>query len=179
MKLICFFTAFLFLGCCQSRKEISIDKSIVDAEKVILDTENILKKIPTSEKYKELRVKYTTNKGAIYLSYGNFDNNYYRIDTLNSIKYLTINEFKELKNNIYKLSKIGLGDQDYVIYNPDVWKGIYIYTYKFEDWMLDNPEKTPYISLVKNLDEKDEWFNNTFKKVSQKKPIVLLTKIKG
>ncbi len=69
--------------------------------------------------------------------------------------------------------------QDYVIYNPDTWKGIYIYTYKYEDSMSDNPEKIPYISLMQNLDEKDEWFNNTFKKIAYKNPIVLLTKIKG
>lgn len=179
MRLISFFIVFLFLGCCKSRKEITIDTSILNSEKIIMDTENILKKIPSSEKYKELKVKYTTNKEKIYLSYGNFNNNYYRIDTLRSIKYLTKNEFKQLKDNIYKLSKIGLVDQDYVIYNPDIWEGIYIYTYKYEDWMLDNPEKITYVSLVNDIAEKDKWFSNTFKIIIRKNRLILVTKIRG
>jgi hypothetical protein len=177
MKLMIFFTAFLL--CCQSKKEIKIDESISNCKNIIIDTENILKKIPTIDKYKELKVKYTTVKNEIYLSYGDFDNNYYRIDTLKSIKHLTIDEFNVLKSNIYKLSKIGLINQDYIIYNPDIYQGIYIYTYMYEDWMQDSLENIIYISLLRDVYKKDKWFNNTFKIIYNENHFMLLTKIRG
>lgn len=166
----------LLIGC---QKETAIDQIVLNSTTIILRTENILRKIPSSEEYKELKVKYSTNKKSIYLSYGHFDNNYYRIDTLQSIKYLTKNELSELKRNIYQLSNMGLSEQNYAVYDPNLRKGIYIYRYKYKDWMADELQMVPYIALAKNIDKNNQWFNNTFKIVTQKDSIVVLTKKAG
>lgn len=181
MRLVTFIIFFLFLSCCQSRKEQKIDKQILNAEQIIINTENILGKIPSSKKYSNLKPIFSTNGKNIYLSYGNFErDSNYRIDTLKSIPFLNKDEFELLKNNIHQLSKIGISDQDYIIYNPDLNKGIYIYSYKnSESWKLDNPEMATYISLGTKIDEKDLWFSNTFKLIYSKNRIVLLTKIRG
>ncbi len=181
MKLATFLIVFLFLGCCQSRKEHKIDKQVLNAEQIIIDTENILSKIPSSKKYSNLKPVFSTNGKSIYLSYGNFErDSNYRIDTLKSVPFLNNDEFKILKDNIYHLSKIGISDQDYIIYNPDLDKGIYIYSYKNnESWKLDNPEMATYISLGDKINKNDHWFSNTFKVVNRKSRMVLLTKIRG
>ncbi|VXB09423.1 MULTISPECIES: hypothetical protein [Chryseobacterium] len=181
MRLITFITLFLFLSCCQSRKEQKIDKQVLNAEQIIINTENILSKIPSSKKYSNLKPVFSTNGKSIYLSYGNFErDSNYRIDTLKSIPFLNKDEFELLKNSIYQLSKIGISDQDYIIFNPDLNKGIYIYSYKnSEPWKLDTPEKATYVSLGNKIDKNDLWFGNTFKIISSKNHLVLLTKIRG
>jgi len=181
MRLTTFLIVFLFLGCCQSRKEQKIDKQVLNAQQIIINTENILSKIPSSKKYSNLKPVFSTNGKSIYLSYGNFEkDSNYRIDTLKSIPFLNNNEFEILKNNIYQLSKIGILDQDYIIYNPDANKGIYIYSYKNrESWKLDNPEMATYISLDDSISENDHWFSNTFKIINRKNRLFLLTKIRG
>jgi hypothetical protein len=181
MRLATFLVVFLFLSCCQSIKEQKIDKKVLNAEQIIVNTENILGKIPSSKKYSNLKPVFSTNGKSIYLSYGNFESDSnYRIDTLKSIPFLNRDEFEILKNNIYQLSKIGISEQDYIIYNPDLNKGIYIYSYKNnEPWKLDNPEKATYVSLSDKINENDHWFSNTFKVISSKKRLILLTKIRG
>lgn len=181
MRLTTFLVVFLFLGCCQSRKEQKIDKQVLNAEQIIVNTENILAKIPSSKKYSNLKPVFSTNGKSIYLSYGNFErDSNYRIDTLKSIPFINKDEFEILKNNIYQLSKIGISEQDYIIYNPDLNKGIYIYSYKNnEPWKLDNPEKATYVSLGDKVNENDHWFSNTFKVINSKKRLILLTKIRG
>lgn len=181
MRLATFLIVFLFLGCCQSRKEKKIDKQVLNAEQIIINTENILSKIPSSKKYSNLKPVFSTNGKSIYLSYGNFErDSNYRIDTLKSIPFLNKNEFELLKNNIYQLSKIGMSDQDYIIYNPDLNRGIYIYSYKnSEPWKLDNPEMATYVSLANIIHKNDLWFSNTFKVIRSKNHLLLLTKIRG
>lgn len=180
MRVVFFLIVFLFLGCSQGKKEITIDKDILNAQNVLSNTENILKKIPSSKKYSNIKPVFSTNGKKIYLSYGNFEKDLnYRVDNLKSVDFLNDNEFEILKNNIDKLSKIGIKEQDYVIYNPDLEKGIYIYSYKNEDWKLEQPEMETYISLIENIDESDQWFGNTFKVIIRKKPLMLLTKIRG
>lgn len=174
MKAILYYTIILIaLSSC--RKKTVIEQNVLNSTNIILRTESILKKIPSSNKYEDSYPTYYTNGKKIFLSYGDFDNNYYRIDTLQTIKYLTENELAELKQNIYKLSKVGLNDQDCMIYDPDILKGFYIYRYKYEDWMADEPQLIPYVTLAKNVDMNNQWFKNKFKIVSQKGSLVILT----
>lgn len=179
MRLATILLVIFFFSCNHRRKE--IDKQVLNAKQIIINTEDILNKIPSSKKYSNLKPIFSTNGKNIYLSYCNFEKDFnYRIDTLKSIPFLNKDEFELLKNNIYKLSKIGMSDQNYVVYNPDLNKGIYIYSYKnTEPWKLDNPEMATYVSLDNKIDMNDLWFNNTFKVISSKNNFVLLTKRRG
>lgn len=175
--LYCSMIVMLFSSC---HKEKVIDQNVQNSVNLLLNVESTLEKIPSSQRYRGLKTVFNTDENKIFLSYGDLNKDFNeRIDTLHSLKYLSRIELEELKSNIIKLSTIGLSNQDYIMYDPDLRKGIYIYRYKYEDWMADELQMINYIALDKNIDKRNKWFNNTFKIVTQKGSVVILTKNDG
>lgn len=79
----------------------------------------------------------------------------------------------QLKESIYYISNNNLKSQEYTLYNP-YKKGIYLYVYKFEDWIFDEPNKIIYLSVLDDEIIKDKWFNSKFKILKKVNNIYLL-----
>ena len=186
LKNIFFFSLFIILltNCNSKENEftnLSFDENLVENIKT---TELLLKKIKPSRK--DTYPEYMTEKDSIFLfnTFINFNNkdsikegrinpNKQNIYHINNINGLTDDEVIQLKKSIYYLSSNELHYQQYVLYSPNK-EGIYLYTYIFEDWMMEEPDRVVYLSVIDDDIPNDKWFNSSFKILKKVNNIYLL-----
>lgn len=173
----------LFITSCNNKEDefsnLSFDKELV---KNINFSEQLLRKIETYSQppsfYVEKDSIYLFNttinfNKRDYLVEGRVNPNKQNIYYTKSIKGLTAKEVIQLKESIYYISNNNLNSQEYTLYNP-YKKGIYLYVYKFEDWMFDEPNKIIYLSVLDDEIIKDKWFKSKFKILKKINNIYLL-----